>query len=94
MIPPEPRHFGLYKESKLRGLQRKGRYSGVKSSQHSWAGQSKKCVQYDFQFTSEYSENAHFAHIAHFVFLCYMGGGGEGMDSNLPNFFLQNLLKV
>ena len=25
MIPPEPRHFGLYKESKLRGLQRKGR---------------------------------------------------------------------
>ena len=53
------RHFGSYQESKLSVTQRKGRYSLVKSSQLSWAGQYKKCVQtvqYDFQFTLEYSE--------------------------------------
>ena len=49
------RHFGLYKESKLRETQCKGRYSSVKSIQLSWAGQYKKCVQSDFKFTSEYS---------------------------------------
>ena len=27
----------------------------LKSSQLSWAGQYKKCVQYDFKFTLEYS---------------------------------------
>ena len=35
----QSRHFGSYKESKLRGTQRKGRYSAVTSSQRSWAGQ-------------------------------------------------------
>ena len=50
------RHFGSYEQSKLSVTQRKGRYSAVKSSQLSWAGQYKKCVQYDFKFTSEYSE--------------------------------------
>ena len=50
------RYFGVYKQSKLRGTQRKSRYNVVKSSQLSWAGQYKKCVQYDFKFTSEYSE--------------------------------------
>ena len=50
-----PRHFSLYKESKLRGLQCKCRYGAVKSSQLSCAGQYKKCVQYDFKFTSECS---------------------------------------
>ena len=48
------RRFGLYKQSKLRGTQRKGRYSAVMSSQLSWTGQYKNCVQYDFKFTSEY----------------------------------------
>ena len=28
----------------------------IQCGQLSWAGQYKKCVQYDFQFTSEYSE--------------------------------------
>ena len=50
------RHFGSYQESKLRGTpRRKGRYSAVKSSLLSWAEQYKKCVQYDFKFTSEYA---------------------------------------
>ena len=44
-----PRHFGSYKPGKLRGAQHKGRHSVVKSSQLSWAGQYKKCVQYDFK---------------------------------------------
>ena len=35
--------------------QSKGRYSAVKSSKLSWAGQYKKCVQYDFKYTVEYS---------------------------------------
>ena len=48
------RHFGLYQESKLSVTQRKGRYGAVKSSQLSWTGQYKKCVQYYFQFTLEY----------------------------------------
>ena len=47
------RHFGLYQQSVR---QCKGRYSAVMFSQLSWAGQYKKCVQYDFQFTLEYSE--------------------------------------
>ena len=41
------RHFGLYKQSKL-----SVRLAMV-DSQLSWAGQYKKCVQYDFTFTSE-----------------------------------------
>ena len=49
------RHFGSCKESKLRRTQRKGRYSAVKSSQLSWAGRYKRCVQYDFKFTSGYT---------------------------------------
>ena len=49
------RHFGSYQQSKLSLTQRKGRYSAVRFSQLSRAGQYKKCVQYDFQFTSEYS---------------------------------------
>ena len=42
ILPHYCAHYG-----KLRGTQRKGRYSAVKSSQLSWAGQYKKCVQYD-----------------------------------------------
>ena len=49
------RHFGSYEPGKLRGTPHKGRNSAVKSSQLSWAGQHKKCVQYDFKFTSVYS---------------------------------------
>ena len=49
------RQFGLYKQSKLRGTQCKGRNCAVKSIQHSWAGQYKHDVQYDFKFTSVYS---------------------------------------
>ena len=51
-----PRHFGSYKQSKPKETQSKGRYSAVISSQLSWAGQYKKCVQYNFKFTPEYSE--------------------------------------
>ena len=51
------RHFGSYKQSTLRGNRRKGRYSAVKSSQLSLGGQYTKCVQYDFKFTSEYSDD-------------------------------------
>ena len=47
---------GLYKQSKLRGTQRKGRNRAVKSGQSKQCVQYKKCVQYDFRFTSEYSE--------------------------------------
>ena len=56
------RHFGSYKQNKIRGTQHKGPvnlagqdstisvYSTVKSSQLSWAGQYNKCVQYDFVY--------------------------------------------
>ena len=37
---------------KLKGTWFKGRNSTVKSSKLSWTGQYKKCVQYDFKFTS------------------------------------------
>ena len=48
---------GSYKQSKLKITRLKGRYSAVLSSQLSWAWeQYKKCVQYDFKFTSVYSE--------------------------------------
>ena len=47
-------HFGSYQESKLSVTQRKGQYSEVKSNQLGWAGQYKKCVQYDFQFIRIY----------------------------------------
>ena len=50
------RHFGSYKESKLSVTRRKGRNSTVKSCQLSWAGQYKKCIQYNFKFTSENSD--------------------------------------
>ena len=49
------RHFGSYKERKLRKTRCKGRYSAVTSSQLSWAGQYKMCVQYDFKSSSVYS---------------------------------------
>ena len=49
-------HFDSYKESRLRGTWRRGRNSGVKYSQLSWAGQYKKCVQYAFKCTSVYSD--------------------------------------
>ena len=49
------RHFGSYKPGELRKIWHKGLISAVKSSQLSWAGQYKKCVQYDFKFTLEYS---------------------------------------
>ena len=49
------RHFSSYQQSKFCVTQRNGRYSAVKSSKLSWAGQYKKCVQYNYQFTSEYS---------------------------------------
>ena len=48
-----PNHAILVHIGRVR--QRKGRNSAVKSSQLSWAGQYNKCVQYDFQYTSEYS---------------------------------------
>ena len=50
------RHFGSYQQSKISVAQRKGQYSAVQSSQLSWAGQYKKCVWYNFQFTLEYSD--------------------------------------
>ena len=49
------RHFGSFKQSKHRGTLRRVRCSAVKSSQLSLAGQYKMCVQFDFNFTSEYS---------------------------------------
>ena len=49
------RYFGLKKQSNLKGIGRKSRYSAVKSSQLSWSGQYKKCAQYNFKFTSVYS---------------------------------------
>ena len=51
-------HFGLYKESKLRGTQRKSLciQHAVKSSQLIWTGQYKKCVQYNFKFPPVYSD--------------------------------------
>ena len=48
-------HFGSYKPGKQWGTLHKGRNSVVKSSQLSWGEQYKKCVQYDFKFTSDYS---------------------------------------
>ena len=50
------RHFGSYKQSKLRGTRRIGRFSAVKSSQLSCAGQDKKCKQYNIKLTLEYSD--------------------------------------
>ena len=41
-------HFGSYNPGKLRGTLHKGRNSAVKSSPLTWAGQYKKCVQYNF----------------------------------------------
>ena len=55
-IQYKSRNFGSYPQSKLSVTQRQGRYSAVKSSHPSWAGQYKKCVQNGLQFTSEYSE--------------------------------------
>ena len=49
-------HFGSYQNSNLSVKQHKGRYSAVKSSQLSWARQYKKCVQYNLQYTPEYSD--------------------------------------
>ena len=46
------RHLGSYKTDKFRGTQHKGGNTAVQSSQLSWAGQCKKCVQYDFKLTS------------------------------------------
>ena len=48
------RHFGSYKQSKLRGTQRKGQYSAVKSTQFSWAGQY-KCVYSTISSLLKYS---------------------------------------
>ena len=44
IIVVKTRHFGSYKQSKIRGTQLKGRYSAVKFSQLSWEGQYKQCV--------------------------------------------------
>ena len=52
LLSTTPRHFGSYQQSKLSVVQGQGRCSALKSS---WTGQYKKGVQYDFQFTSEYS---------------------------------------
>ena len=57
------RHFGSNQQSKLSVTQRKGRYSAVKSSQLIWAEQYKKCVQYDFQLTLEYSDGLTEIHV-------------------------------
>ena len=48
-------HCGSYKPDKLRGTQHKGRNSAVQSSQLSWTGQYKKCVQYNLKSTVVYS---------------------------------------
>ena len=49
-------HFGSYKPGKLRETTRhKGRNSAIESSQLSWVELYKKCVQYDFKFTTVYS---------------------------------------
>ena len=45
----------LEKKGKLRRTRYKGRNSTVHSIQLTWTGQYKKCVQYDFRFTSIYS---------------------------------------
>ena len=45
-------HFGSYKRGELREKRPKSRNSALKTSQLSWAGQYKKCVQYDFKFTT------------------------------------------
>ena len=50
------RHFGSYTPGKQRGTPHKGRNSAVKFNQLSWAGQYNKCAQYDFKFTSVYSD--------------------------------------
>ena len=44
----------LGQTDKLRRTRSKGRNSAVQSSQLSWMGQYKKCVQYDFKFTTVY----------------------------------------
>ena len=48
------RPFGSYRLGKHRGTWHKGQNSLVKSSEPSWAGKFKKCVQYDFKFTPVY----------------------------------------
>ena len=50
------RHFGSYKPGNPRGTRHKDRNCAVKSSHLSWTGQYKKCVQYNFKVTSDYSE--------------------------------------
>ena len=51
----EEHHFGSYIQSKLRGTRRKGQNCALKSSQLCRTGQNKRCVLYDFKFTSVYS---------------------------------------
>ena len=47
------RHFGSDNSDKR--TRHKGRNSAVQSNQSSWAGQYKKCAQYDLKFTPVYS---------------------------------------
>ena len=57
------RHFGSDMPGKLRGTRHKGRNSAVQSRHLSWAGQCKKCVQYDFKFTPVYSDQMYLINI-------------------------------
>ena len=69
-------------QSKPRGTQRKGRYSAVKSSQLSWAGQYKKCVQYDLKFTSEYSVTHCRSATFNIILIIYSGEVGSALSIN------------
>ena len=56
MYVSKARHFGSYKAGKLWGTRYKGGNSAVQFSKLSWKWQYKKCVLYDFKFTSVHSE--------------------------------------
>ena len=75
------RHFGSYQQSELSVTHCKGRYSAVKSSQLSWAGPYKKCEQYNFQFTLEYSDFSNFGNFSNFGYFSNIGNFG-----NIGNF--------
>ena len=46
--------FHISRVNSKEGKRHKGRNSAVQSSLLSWAGQYKKCVQYNFKFTPVY----------------------------------------
>ena len=69
-------HFGPYKQNELKGTRHQGRNSTVRSSQLSWAGLYKKCVQYDFKFTRCIVCTVPFNRVRTFVY---------GTRANCPN---------